>query len=54
MREILLGNGNNPQPETQKHSETADWEYIEQSSFLYSVGGMVLDYSPYLPMVLNV
>lgn len=34
---------NNPQPEIQKHSETADWEFKDQASYLYRIGGMMMD-----------
>lgn len=43
MKEVLFGNGLNPQPEIQKHSETADWEYQEPAALMYHVGKVMME-----------
>jgi hypothetical protein len=44
MREILITNGSNPQPEVRKNAETArDWQYHEEAETLYNMAVLIRD-----------
>lgn len=44
MKEILITNGSNPQPEVRKNAETAsDWLYREEAATLYNIAVIIRD-----------
>jgi hypothetical protein len=44
MKEVLITNGSNPQPEVRKNAETAsDWLYRDEASTLYNMAVIIRD-----------